>query len=330
MHFSAFTSFGFLAFAGGVSPAERVYNGMKAALTDPKSGKPAFDLSVGTVEEAHLYADAMTFAAARATLRRAANQNRPTLAVELLPNLEEDFGVIPGPNDTIVQRQDAVAAKKKRNRGTRREAVVDALRTALGSDFLAYAPVKSTSYVFPNPVLATSPVNAVRADVASKIVKLGDYVTALGAPLWVAYENLDPSADAVSLLKGDVVMVEPNVSLHAEKVTVAAVRVVGTTRELQATFTKPHTKGGVVTTQNWPNQISYARHVFVVLTAAAAIDPQKRRKADEVMHRHVKGSTSWSVVQATSSTATTVTIGPTTVSSPIGAVPIAAATYNRS
>lgn len=319
--FSAFTPFGQLRFSARPSDAEQLYKSLKAQVSDPKTGMSPYDLTPGTHQEAKLYAQAMGLAAAKATVDRAGNQGNPLKAKELLPSLEEEFLIVPGASDTLLDRQRAVAAKKKLPRGARRESVVDALRTLLGSDFIAYRPVAwSEATIYPADPTSSNQINATRVDIPPKFVRLLEPVTDLGAPIWVAYANWDRSAGEVTLATGELVMVQPENTALAERVTIMGVRGSGPTREFRAIFTNPHDIDAAVTTMNFPWQFSTSRFAFVIVKTLTAINPEKRRKVDDIMARVARGVSSWTVVQPTAPGA--LTIGPFSLPVPLGAVPL--------
>lgn len=139
---SCFTAAGgFLEFSSAPSECEKVYRALVASYRDPRTGQMTLDLSVGTHKEAVLFGWANAIAAARVVLRRAAAELRPETSYCFLEEQERKFGLTPGPEDTVAQRQLALAAKQKAARGPRREAVDEALRAILGDDLVAYRPV---------------------------------------------------------------------------------------------------------------------------------------------------------------------------------------------
>lgn len=175
--------------------------------------------------EATAFARAMAVARARNALERAGNQFRGSTALDLILLKAKDWGVIPSSKDTIASLQLKIAAKQLLLRGARLEAVVAGLRGILGANFIAYRPLATTeATVYPtwpsadarllaNPTLPAPTV---------KQCALVDPVGVTGSPLTVQYANLDPRAAEVDLAAGDVVMLQPENTLLAEKVTVAS------------------------------------------------------------------------------------------------------------
>jgi hypothetical protein len=320
--FSAFAPLGMLAFSSKPTHAESLYRAMAAALKGGISQEP------GTPDEAETYADAMCLAAAQYTLERAGNSADPLLASpELLPLLEKDYGVRKGPYDSLTLRRQRLAALQRLPDGAAYLAIWNALSALLGADFLAYRVLTpSETTVYPATPTSSTELNCVRADVPAVYARLIDPVTLTGSPTWVTYGPIDPNAFPVRLLKGDVVMVSPENTAQAERVTIAEVREVDGVRQFLATFTKAHDLNAAVTTVDWPYWWSTQRYAFVIVTATAALDPEKRRQIDEVMAKMARGVSQWAIVQPTTPGATTV--GPLTLPVSLGSVPIGSYSFS--
>jgi hypothetical protein len=318
--FSAFAPTGAIVFSGKEPAGKTFYRSITASL-------PIYDQTPGTHAEAKAYAQAMALARASRSLRKAQNQADPRTAGELLPLLEEDFKAFPAARASLTDRRAALSALELLPSGAVATNIIAGLRALLGAAFLAYRPVavdEATVYPADWSASGTTKANPQRSDRAPKFVRLVDPVASLGAPLWVAYANVDATAAPVALTPGDVVMVQPGNSALSERVTVTAVRVIAVAgtgaRSFQATFTRPHDLGAVVTTQSWPYWWSTKRQDFIVVTHAAAIDPETRRRIDEFMGRVSRAVTRWAIVEPTTPGA--LTIGPLTVGSPVGCVPV--------
>lgn len=319
---SCFTPCGLLRCSSAPSNAERIY---KSIVRTAGAGKGP-DLTPGTYAEARIYANAITLACADRSLEYAGEQgdvNKVTLGIR---NLEKSYGIVADTTLPPRARRPLLKLRAKRVRGARRESVVDALRTALGSDFLAYRTTQASErYVFPASVdMATTRfANPLPGGIAPKFLKTIDPIVNLGAPLWVRYENLRDDEGELRLLKGDVVAIDTGNTSEVERITVAAVSDPTTdlgVREFQATFAYAHDEGSPVTTQPRPVQFSTVRYALVVVVAAAAIDPAKRALVDDVMSRYTRVVDQWAIVQPTSPG--DLTVGPLVLPSPIGAVPI--------
>lgn len=321
MKFSAFAQFGHLSFTSKPSVHEQFYRAYVANV------QGAFDMTKGTHAEATAFARSKAAARASRTLTRAGNQSDPLKATEILPNLEKDFGVIPGPFQDTPSRRRAVSALEKLPAGGTYLNIRAALQTLLGSDFLAYRLLSGGEVTnYPAAPSGSTEVNCVRVDQPAKTLATLDPVAILGSPIWVSYQNLDPTLGEAHLNAGDVVMVQPENTGAAEKLIVAAVQGSGSTRQFQATFTKAHDIGSVVTTANWPSMWSTRRFALIVVVAAAAIDPERRRKVDVLMHKMARSVSQWAIVQPTTPGA--LTVGPFSLPSPLGAVPLGQTTFS--
>jgi len=486
---SCFTSFGFLEFSSAPSECEKVYRSLVSSYRDPVTGKPTFDLSIGTHKEAVIFGWANAIAAARVTLRRAAAELRAETAYSMLEQQEKRYGMSPDVDDTVVQRQAALAAKQKAARGPRYEAVWDGLSAILGSSLIAYRPIKVTEAEAYPPTIQESQGIFRRPDAVAKSVRIltaitrvgermgdeyavsnqddssslsaptigagqsftgdgavltsamfyvkktgtpgGDMVAKVyahagtfgtnsiptGAPLAVSetleaadlsasyaettfrffgknqidltsgtnyvvtieftqtsggggtfidvgadssapthpgnmstltsgvwtdapfdfifrvsttlkmnvfYENWNRSLVEELIVPGDILCVDPGNLGLVERVTVLASEGSGTTRKFTAAFQKPHSAGCYATDGPMPLWSNTKRHVLVVVTAAASVDPKMVRRINELFKRIMRGPTTWAIVQPTTVGAGTVgpfTIG-TTTGSPLGAVPL--------
>lgn len=304
---SAFTPFGLMSFSRR-TPAQDIYRAMVAGQS------AAFDMTKGTPAEAEAYATSMALARARASIVSARNQHDPGKAYEMLPTTERDFGVVPGETDTIAQRQRVVAARNLISRGPRAESIENALRTLLGDVYVGYRVTSNTE----KTVVPADPTNGpgvfARDSIPSKVFCLTSTASMPGVEVPFTYARLGDD-DGVRLVAGDIACVEPEHSTQTEKVTILSVS------ELTATavFTKGHGVGASVIAGPVPIWRSTKRHVFVVVTSLAAIDPETRRKVHDLMRRISRAVTTWSIIQASSST----TIGPFTLElSPLDTVPL--------
>lgn len=262
------------------------------------------------------YANAMAFARARYTVERAGNQFRPLKAVEMLPALEWEYGITPGPRDTIRQRQATVAAAAKIARGASGENVRTVLTELLGDDFLAYIP---TSYLDAtlSPGAPEDVGNWVLPGTPGSVYRLIDPVSVIGSPLSVAIE-LVSGADT-PLIKDQKVVLDFEVSHRTEAVTVT----VGGATSFQATFSHPHDPGTLLTTKRAPNQYSTKRHNLVLLSASAMADAEKRRKTNLALRKLLRGVSTWSLAEGEAGTAGPFTVG----GGKIGRTPIGSVTY---
>lgn len=182
--FSCFTPFGLYEFSSAPSEAEKIYASLKASYTDPKTGQATFDLAKGTYHEAKMYAQAMALGTARQVLKRAGNQLRPETSYDQIAAHEERYAIVPGPDDSTPVRRQNLVARQRGARGPRYEAIVDGLKTILGSKFVAYRPLKIAE-AFKHP---TTPAAAFglfgRPDLPAKVVRLLEAVTRISPSPW--------------------------------------------------------------------------------------------------------------------------------------------------
>ena len=290
---SAFTPLGQLTLSSKPSHGERFYEMLTASLggsTTPTGG--SYDLSQGTRAEATCYAQAMRMAHVRYLLEHAGKQIDPDCLDEMLADREHEYGIVPGPNDTPAKRRAAVKARKLLSRGARREAVEDALRTLLGAAFVAYRTTRPAEILNWPTSLGDQPQNLQLPTVPRKLVRITDPISIeLGHPQAVDYTPVDPST--ATLLVGDTVVVEPEILGITETVLVSAV----SAGSFTATFNKPHSGGCLATTQPYPLWTGTQRASLILVSALLAIDPETRRKVDELMQRIARGVSTWCVVQ---------------------------------
>jgi hypothetical protein len=314
--FSSLAPFGQLEFSSKPSVFQNVYQSMVNSL----GGQ--YDLTVGGHNEATVYARARGIARAKQALRRAGNQTRPMKTVELLPLQEQGYGLVPNETDTILTRQQSLAARMLLSRGATRENVETQLRAILGAAFVGYRTLAAgevTSWpADPSPGPGTFP--RVDGAVVAKYVRFVDPVSVVGVAT-VHYAALDPTQGTVSLTAGDVMTVQLETLGLAERVTVTSVGVDAVGQFFIATFANAHDIGASGIVGSVPVWQSTQRIAFIEVTSAAALSIETKRKVDDVMNRIARGVSQWALVQPTTAGATT--MGPFTLGvSPLGAVPV--------
>lgn len=313
--FSAFTPFGLFRFSAKRSDGEGVYRSLLGSL----GGN--YDVSPGSRMDGWCYATALAIARARLVMIHAGLQTSPKYVAELLSQREAEYQIIPGPFDTVAQRRAVLAARAKLPRGARREAVEDGLRTMLGDAFVWYYTTKPADIATWPTALGDQPQNLQRPSIPRKRVTITQAITTgLGAPQSVSY-TLAEGAQG-NLLVGDDLVVQPDNVVRAETVTVDAV----TPTHFTATFNNVHDLNCVGTTMSWPAWVSNQRFDLVVVSAAAAIDPETRRKTSDLLERVLRAVSTWGIVAETSPGSGTA--GPFIIgTSPIGATPFGTITF---
>lgn len=316
MRFSAFTSYGFLRYTSKPSVHESVYKSMRTALGGDSPSPKSYNFSVGGHVEASLFARSKTIGATLCITERAGNQSDPAETLEMMPWLEKDHRIIVPMTASIAERRAVLKARAMAGKGARRESVENQLRAVLGDDFVAYRPVnESEQHTWPLPQGA-SPGVYTRTDIAPKHFRVLYGNTILGSD-WVGYEAIADDTEVMDI--GDIASMNAGDLENAERVTVTDTRVSALgVLEFQATFSLYHTLDMLISTGPFPAQMSTRRFSFVVVSAAASVDPVKRAKVDEVMNRIARGVSSWAVVQESAPGV----IGPYIIGvSPLGTTP---------
>lgn len=220
---SLFTACGFFELSSRDPVPLAFYRAMIDSYGPGFDATPETESGIPNPHEADCYATALALARAQNGVTRAGNQYIAAKSWDLLLGQARDWSVIPAANDTMPSLQAKIAAKQLLAKGANFSAMVAGLRTILGSSFLAYRPIatsEATSYPTWPSAAALEKANPTLPLPATKMCVLTDPIGVTGTPLTVAYSNLDPSQGEVDLDKGDVVMVQPELSALSEKVTV--------------------------------------------------------------------------------------------------------------
>lgn len=294
---SLFTPLGLLKMTSAQSPAKVIYDEKVRALGG--DGKN-FAIKQGTHLGARLYAESISEAMIDEKIHRAGNQDLPTEVVEQLPDREFEFGVVPSAGVTPQQRKLALAARMLLPGGASRNNVEIALRTLLGSAFIAYRTIKASERVKWPANLGDSPMNLKGPDIPRKLIRIIDTISmGLGSPQLVGFSAVSPlatSSDPV-LRAGDVLTVEPEVKGRAEVVTVAGVFQDDLGNKLfRATFNNAHELNAWATTAPHPLWTSTQRSCLIILREPDAYDPEIRRMTHDLLHRILRGISTWSIV----------------------------------
>lgn len=313
MLLSAFTPCGFLMLKGGPSLAETIYNALIASL----GGN--YDVSRGSRMDGWCYALAMQLAEVRLTMIHAGLQISPPCVTEMMADREQEYGIVPGPYDTLETRRLVLAARELLPRGARREAVVDALSTLLGVSFVWYRTTKPAEIDTWPARLGAQPMNLQLGSVPRKRIVITQPISiGLGAPQSVSYVLADAGEPAV--LIGDHIVIQPEMIARTETVVVTAV----TSTHFTATFNNVHDDGSTGTTAPFPMWESNQRHDVIIVAPSVAVDPEWRRKINEILERILRAVSTWAIV-ATSGPGVA---GPFILgTSPIGATPFGTVMY---
>lgn len=301
-YWSAFTPYGQVAYSSRDTLSRQLFSALAKAYGREYSVKPNTHLG------AKIYATARTLAAAALTVERGANQRDPLQVREMLPAQERQYRITPAPGETVDERRRFLAAKYMATKGATPNNVLLALTLVLGADLVAivYPPALPLTSEPADPGVAG--FGNYEADNApmNRFVLMQHLVhPELGATEF-AYK---PDVSFERLKAGDVVVAQYENWALAEKVTIASAReatalesysLPGPYPRATATFSKVKEKGASVWTGPRPFWVGTGRHTLVVGTAAAARDPETRRKVDEVMTLLMTGVSTWSFVEQTS------------------------------
>lgn len=307
--FGPFAPFGVLTFGAQISPAQVAYDGMVESL------KGGYDMTEGTHKEASTYARALAIASDRAVVKHAKNQRRPKRVVEMLAAQERQYRLSPAAGDSEEDRRGVLAARKLISRGSKPEAINQALTSLLGDRFV-------TLRVFTNAEMSTFPASPGSVGAWDDPATLGKFfrlltdVSFVGVPVTFSYEPL--LADGSRMEVGDALAFEVENPSLAEAATITSVDHTVTPLRATATFVRAHGAQSCVRSHA-PLWSSTKRSYLVVVSDTASIDDPTIRKINALMDRIVRATSTWSIIRASSGT----TIGPFTVGvSPLGAVPL--------
>ncbi len=287
--FSAFCPYGTLAFTSRKAHGEVLYRDQVANRGEGEN----FSTERGSVIDGITYANCMAYARARYTVERAGQQFRPTKAVEMLPKLEWEYGIVPSPGSSIKQRQLAVAAAAKLARGARKDNVEAVLTDLLGDDFIVYIPASKTGFTETTNTPA-SVGNWEKPGSSKAVYRLVGAPFVSGVAENVTIERI---AGEASITAGQKLVLDVGDWNRTE--TVEALLSSSTT--LRAVFTKPHSPGCMAVTGRVPNLGSTKRTNLVILSAAAMNDPERKRKANNALRKLLRGVSIWYLGEGTAS-----------------------------
>lgn len=280
--FSAFSRFGFARFSSRKTYHQIIFE----TLRDGQG--PGYDPDFNSVQSARLFAAAACLASSQYMLERAYNNANPLKATELLGELEKEYGLIPAQDATLPQRRSELAARVLIIRGAARYAVMDALRLVLGSDFVDYRTSEAPG-VYPTTMQLAAKQGTFTTDTTDrKTLRITECISVgLGLPKTVHFTAYDPTETLPLLFAGEKLLVDP--AVMRETVTIESV----SADTFTATFALPHDALSPATTARVPVWVSTQRHSLIVLTTEAALDPERRRKANDVLKRIMRGVSTW-------------------------------------
>lgn len=294
MKFSAFAPFGLGGFSGRVPLARRIYDALWANLNG--AGR-AENFARGGYTDAKVFATAKALARWLTVACKLDAQLRPGTVLELLAAREDEHGVVVPVGATIAERRTALQVQMRLGLGGSYGNLRQALEDTLGGAFVELRQLPAGSQVNVPADPGPGPGYFIEPQAPRRMFRLRDNLSLLG-PRVVALLRLDGTVptDVELPLVGESFVVEPDHNVLRERVTIDAIGTLAPDCLLYATFTRPHHAGALLVTQPWPYWISTRRHWVVRLTPEAALDAETRRRVDELMHRLVRGVSTWSLV----------------------------------
>ncbi len=285
--FSAFNS---TRFTSKPSYEEQIYREMVKALGSGENYSIDFDSLVA----ARLYANAMAFGRCKHEIERQGQQFRPTKALENLPSLEREYGLVRGRRASIAQRRADLVAAARLPRGASRNNVESVLRELFGSEFLAYVTTPTNeatvSPASPETVGVYDPPGSQRA-----VFELLQAVAVTGQPKAIQVRLL--AGNQQVLRQGSRAAVDPGDYGRREAVTIDAVtQINGTTFTIKATFVRPHNKGTVLAMGRSANQYTSKRLNTFVMSDNAASAAKSRRRLHQAARQLLRSISTWEVI----------------------------------
>ncbi len=287
--FSAFTPFGALRFSSRPSHGEQIYREMVKSLGSGKNYSDDFD----SLAMARVYANAMVFGACKYSIERAGNQFRPSRALELLPALEAEYGVIPDPSATISERRSELAVAMRVARGAKRSNVEAVMTELFGADFVEYftvpvADAETTTGSFTDFGVYVKP------GTPRVVFRLRHPIFDLGSPITTTADLVAGTPRAFE--PNTRIIVDPGDYGRCEAVTLASSTYDTDLRRLTftTTFARPHNTGRLIATGRHPNVATSKRHNVFVMTSEAVRDNRTRRRLDAAARRLLRGVSTWS------------------------------------
>lgn len=276
-----------------------------------------FSTEPGSLVDLFTFAMAITFARVARANQNVDRERSAAGAYYLLKQFEEEYGLTPSGDDTLVDRREALALAKRAARGNTRQEIEQQLRDLLGDDYVGlHIPVGAEIAIWPAD-LGDAPQLLADATSTRKLVRITNVIIdGLGAPQAVHYQAVDPAivaGEQHSLAVNDRLVVEPELLARAEVVVVTSLGLDGSTPTFTATFENAHEPNVWATQMPFPAWASWGRHLFVALAADAAIDPETRRKTHVLLGKILPAITTWSVCPLSGAG----TIGPFTLDDPV-------------
>jgi hypothetical protein len=318
--YSLFAPPGLGQYVGGKPRAQAIHETALALFAKYSADQGSLSTEEGSLVDLFCFMVALAFARVARTNELANGERYASGAYYLLGATEGEHELRPGADDTLGARRRALAGAKRLPRGSALPELEQQLRDLLGDDYVGVHITAADDVDLWPADLGDQPQLLAAADIPRKLVRLPYQVsTGLGSPQYLAYEPLDPLPEDGSegtLRAGDMAVIGVDNLGRAETVEVLAIEEPGDGEVyplMRVTVNRPHGPGSLCAAMPFPAWGSSRRHVFIVLTEAAALDAETRRKVNDLMGKIATGVTTWSISPANGSGGA----GPLTLDDPV-------------
>lgn len=317
MKYSIYTPKGLHEYRAGKPLAQGLHETALELFAKYTADRGGFSAEPGSLVDLVAFAMAIVLARVARANQKLDGERFATGAYYLLQQFEEEYGLTPAGDDTLVDRREGLAQVKRAPRGNTRQELEQQLRDVLGDAYAGlHLPAGAEVETWPAE-LGDQPQLLLDPTIDRKLVRITDVVIdGLGAPQAVHYQAIDPAIPAGedhTLAVNDRLLVEPEILHRAEVVTVTAVGLDGDTPMFTATFDNAHEPSAWATQMPFPAWTSTERALLVALTADAISDPETRRKANVLLLRILPSVTTWSLCWLSGAGQ----IGPWTIGDPV-------------
>lgn len=317
--YSAFTPYGHLSFSSKKAHGERIFFAMRNGLGEPDENVTSdFDSEAMS----RIYAQAIGLSRLRHTLERAGVQFRPDRILELLPRAEDEYGLTPKFDSSIDDRRVELGRATVKPGGAVRSNITRLLDERLGADFLVYRTVPTGELVTSPPTMPGNGNFVAPMSTRGKLSRVTGSIATLATTISIAFTHV---AGGLAMDPGALIVLDPDKEGLREAATVSATSPPAIDAQGDGTATiirtdpKSHDPGALFTTAPFPFWVSTKRTALIVLSDAAARDPEKRRIVDEVMRKNARAISRWAIVDSAGATGTfkvgTTGLGLTTIGS---------------
>ncbi len=237
-----------------------------------------------------LYADAMTTASVRDVADRLRFELHPLHAQTFLPLHEAQLGIIPYAGQTKQARRQLVWTVMRLNLDGTLSAIHAALQDLLGSKLSFYRTTYLSELRYTDRVRPGSDFEQ-SYDVPIRLVKLDVPVAKLYTPIQVPVTYV--AGDTSPFQLNSYLFAEPGNHSRHEKFQILN----QDDTSITAQFTIPHDAGTFIRSGHWPCWPTLKRMHHICLTGSNATDKNLRAQIDFLMHRMVKGTATWQVLE---------------------------------